>query len=99
MAQLRNPCSRPTELFNEVGVLPSRQRIRFMPADEQYEELQRLIAALSERVYKLEQGAGMRREHAPRSEEAERHVKENSGIRGARKGGSDAETQLESRIG
>jgi hypothetical protein len=32
-----------------------------MPSDEQYEELQRLIAALTERVYKLEQLAGVSR--------------------------------------
>jgi uncharacterized membrane protein len=67
-----------------------------MPTDEQYEELHRLIAALAERVYKLEQVAGMGPGRTPRSEEA---VRQTTGIRGARKGGSDAETELESEIG
>src|SRR5262245_20724043 len=31
-----------------------------MPGDEQYEELRQLIAALTERVYKLEKAAGLR---------------------------------------
>src|SRR5262249_51640263 len=88
----------PWKLLNKVEFLPSREIIRFMPADEQYEELQRLIAALTERVYKLERVVGMRPGHAPRSEEAERQV-ENTGVRGARKGGSNAETELESKIG
>jgi hypothetical protein len=73
------------ELSNKVKFLPSREIIRFMPADEQYEELQRRVAALTERVYKLEQVAGMRPGLAPRSEAARRQVEENTGIRGARK--------------
>jgi len=39
-----------------------------MPAHEQYEELERLIAALTERVYKLEQVAGMRPQSAAEAE-------------------------------
>jgi uncharacterized membrane protein len=70
-----------------------------MPTDEQYEELQRLIAALADRVYKLEQVAGLRRGRAFRSEQVERHVKEPTDFRGVRKVGSNAETELESKIG
>jgi uncharacterized membrane protein len=99
MAQLHGPCARPLEFVEQGRISQSREIIRFMPTDEKYEELQRLIAALTERVYKLEQVAGMRPGRAPRSEEAERQVKETRGIRGARKGGSDAETELESKIG
>jgi uncharacterized membrane protein len=71
----------------------------FMPTDEKYEELQRLIAALAERVYKLEQVARMRGGHAPRSEKAERQVKVQTDIREARQVESDAQTELESKIG
>src|SRR5437016_6829077 len=61
-----------------------------MPTDEQYEELQRLIAALTERVYRLEQMAGT--QHGRAAFQA-RHVKP------AAKSESDTQAELESKIG
>ncbi len=61
-----------------------------MPTDEQYEELQRLIAALTERVYRLEQMAGT--QHGRAAFQA-RHVKP------AAKTESDTQAELESKIG
>src|SRR5437867_11386458 len=60
-----------------------------MPTDEQYEELQRLIAALTERVYRLEQMAGTQHGRAA----FQRHVKP------AAKTESDTQAELESKIG
>ena len=70
-----------------------------MPTDEQYEELQRLIAALAERVYRLEKVSGTQGGSEPRSQKVERRVKEQRDIREAWKAGSGAETELESKIG
>ena len=61
-----------------------------MPTDEQYEELRRLIAALTERVYRLEQMAGT--QHGRAAFQA-RHVEP------AAKTESDTQAELESKIG
>src|SRR5262245_48591988 len=70
-----------------------------MPTDEQYEELQRMLAALTDRVYKLEQVAGLRRGRALRFEEAERLVKEPTDTPAAGKAASNVDPALESKIG
>jgi len=79
---------------------PSREIIGFMPAHEQYEELERLIAALTERVYKLEQVAGMRPQSASEPDLGpESQIKKPTGMRVTPKVGPDAEAELESKIG
>ena len=71
-----------------------------MPAHEQYEELERLIAALTERVYKLEQVAGMRPQSASEPDLGpESQIKKPTGMRVTPKVGPDAEAELESKIG
>ena len=73
-----------------------------MATDEQYEELQRLIAALAERIYKLEQIVGLQPRPVLRPDpEAERHqsLVQRTPTATRKTVGSGRDVELESRIG